>query len=83
MKVDKLEDIATLKTTQVDLKKKTTVEITELKKETGLLFIKKPQLFSSRGEVEEAIAKAYQHIHESMAKLDIVAKAKRLREVIV
>ena len=47
MKADKLQDIATLKTTQEELKKKTAVEITELKKETDHLVIEKLNFFTS------------------------------------
>ena len=47
LKANKLQDIATLKIMQEDLKKKTVVEITELKKETDRLVIEKAQLFTS------------------------------------
>ena len=58
-------------------------EITELKKETDCLVIEKVQLFTSQGQVEEAITNAFQHIHESTMELDAVTKAKRLGEFIV
>ena len=61
---------------------KTTKEITELKKETNRLVVEKVHLFSCRGKMEEAITDSCQYIHESIAELDAVAKAKRLREVI-
>ena len=47
LKANKLQDIATLKTMQEDLKKKTAVEITELKKETDHLVIEKLNFFTS------------------------------------
>ena len=53
--VTKEQEIAVLKKAQEELKVKMTEEITKLNKETNRLVIEKVQLFSSHGEVEEAI----------------------------
>ena len=71
-----------MKTMQDELARKVVEEITALKKETDCLVIEKAQLFSSRGEVEDAVDVACQH-HESTAELDAVAKAKQLGEFIL
>ena len=72
-----------MKTMLDEVTRKSAAEITALKKETDCLVVEKAQLVSSRGEVEEAVDVACQHIHESTTKLDAAAKAKRLGEVIM
>ena len=54
-----------MKMAQGELKRKVAEEITTLKKENDHLVIKKAQFLASRGEVEEVIDVAFQHIHES------------------
>ena len=68
---------------QDELKRKYSQDITTLKQEIDHLVIEKVQLFSRIHEFEEAIAKAYQHIHEITADLDFITKSKRLGQVIV
>ena len=75
---EKVWEIEASKVAQVELQCKATEEITELKKMQDHLIIEKVHLCASVDEVEKAINEACQHIFESMAKLTIVAKAKRL-----
>ena len=54
-----------------------------MKKETDHLIVKKAHIFYSRVPLEEEIVDSCKKTSENKTKLDVVAKAKRLGEIIV
>ena len=76
------QEIEELNKAQEEMKMKTSVEITEMKKKTDRLVIEKAQIFSNQGQVEEAVTNSCQYIHEITIELDVVAKVKRIGEFI-
>ena len=69
-------DIAAFKQMQVELQRKGTNEISELKKEQECLIFKKAHLYGIYAEVEQTVDKDCQHIYQRTKELISVAKVK-------
>ena len=69
-------DIAAFKQMQVELQRKGTNEISELKKEKECLIFKKAHLYAIYGEVEQAFDEDCQHIYQTTEEITSVSKSK-------